>query len=329
MSTKPEAMDCADVTEIANEDGQGTETSLIAEKDAGSPSVVEKIDAEPTVLEEKGKPTIEDDVEMADLTSEEPSLMHADNNPAHAVSDKSKGDLAWGSPAEVETSKVEEVGPVEIDSDSSVEVIDSPVKSPPSNKSGEEHKQAAEESPPKGLVTDAKEGKNDEGDMPDSSIELISSPTSEDSAGRDQPKEVKKQEEEKAASAEISMDMDHGTPRESEMDGAPKPAETDEALAPENNKIGLEVDLENKAIPQSLDLEQTNLTWNGDIFYGKDCVNCNCKRLHKQFVLANMATLNFYKVTRKVSKQQFVCTGCGDAAMEMYEVRGNLLTSHT
>lgn len=322
-------MDCADVTEIASEDGQGTETSLMAEKDAGSSSVAEKIDAEPTVLEEKGKPSIEDDVEMADLTPEEPPLIHEDTNPDQVVSEKSNAEVDCGSPAEDNTGKVEEVIPVEIDSDSSVEVIDSPVKSPPTNKSGEEHKNPAEESPSKAPVTDAKEGKSDEGDLPDSSIELISSPTSEDSAGKDQPKEDEKQEEKKATSTEISMDVDYGTQSVSEMEGTPKPAETDEALSPENNKIGLEVELEKKTIEPALGLDQTSLTWSGDIFYGKDCVNCNCKRLHKQFVLANMATLNFYKVTRKVSKQQFVCTGCSDAAMEMYEVRGNLFTNRT
>ncbi|KAH8327216.1 hypothetical protein KR074_007219, partial [Drosophila pseudoananassae] len=192
---------------------------------------------------------------------------------------------------------------VEIDSDSSVEVIDSPAKSPPSNKSGDERKKAPEVSPANAL---AKKEKNEDAELADSSIELISSPTSEDSAGRDQPKEGKKQEEKKAGNSTETV-----SDAVKVMEGSPKPTEPDD---------GLKVELEKKTLEEKkMDVVPNNLTWDGNIFYGKDCVNCNCKRLHKQFVLANMATLNFYKVTRKLSKQQFVCTGCSDAAMEMYE----------
>jgi len=65
----------------------------------------------------------------------------------------------------------------------------------------------------------------------------------------------------------------------------------------------------------------TSAPSDGDIFYGKDCVNCNCQKLHKQFVLTSMGTLNFYKVQRKRSKQQFLCMGCHDTAMDLYEVK--------
>jgi len=82
------------------------------------------------------------------------------------------------------------------------------------------------------------------------------------------------------------------------------------------------VELEKATAPKAPEEELLNeLPSDGDIFYGKDCVNCNCQKLHKQFVLTSMGTLNFYKVQRKRSKQQFLCMGCHDTAMDLYEVK--------
>lgn len=57
-----------------------------------------------------------------------------------------------------------------------------------------------------------------------------------------------------------------------------------------------------------------------EIYYKKDCINCNCKKLHTQYVRASVAALNYYKVTRKPRKRQYICLDCYDTAMEVYEV---------
>lgn len=66
---------------------------------------------------------------------------------------------------------------------------------------------------------------------------------------------------------------------------------------------------------ESVDYEEDN-----EIYYKKDCLNCNCEKLHKQYVRASLAALNYYKVPRKAHKRQYICMGCYDTAMDMYEV---------
>ncbi|XP_017866387.1 PREDICTED: histone-lysine N-methyltransferase eggless [Drosophila arizonae] len=65
---------------------------------------------------------------------------------------------------------------------------------------------------------------------------------------------------------------------------------------------------------ESVDYEEDN-----EIYYKKDCINCNCEKLHKQYVRASLAALNYYKVPRKAHKRQYICMGCYDTAMDMYE----------
>ncbi|KAH8283494.1 hypothetical protein KR018_004143, partial [Drosophila ironensis] len=88
----------------------------------------------------------------------------------------------------------------------------------------------------------------------------------------------------------------------------------------------LDVELKKKAI----DVEEgVKLEGRPDqkIFYGKDCANCICKRRNKQFALATRAILNFYEAPRRVSKEQFVCLECYDAALDMYEKYAGLLVA--
>ncbi|XP_017045110.2 LOW QUALITY PROTEIN: histone-lysine N-methyltransferase eggless [Drosophila ficusphila] len=213
---------------------------------------------------------------------------------------------------------------LEVDSDSSVELIESPglVKSPSSHDTVED--QPKWDNVERPLKTGAKEAD----ELADSSIELISSPTSESSPEKDA--EVKEQQKQNELRKEISiMDVDQEDSlktairisEDTESNEKPKEAAAQNVTPMEIDKSEdiLKVELE-KAIDQKAQVEQLDdLPSDGDIFYGKDCVNCNCKRLHKQFVIANMATLNFYKVLRKTSKQQFLCMECHDNAMDLYE----------
>ncbi|XP_017022407.1 histone-lysine N-methyltransferase eggless isoform X2 [Drosophila kikkawai] len=243
------------------------------------------------------------------------------------------------------------------DTDSSVELIDSPVKSASSNEVAEEQVQpdgvdgapAVEARPDseEPVETDSKEAD----EQADSSIELISSPTPDASPAKKEgegAKESNKQEQE-TASEEGIMEVDQedalktpadkskekeNSSEEPTKDGndslekekpeltADKldtPMETEEApVIADGNEVALEVELE-KATEQKAPENDEPLPADGDIFYGKDCINYNCERLHKQFVLANMAFLNFYNVTQKGYRQQFVCMECYDAAMDVYE----------
>ncbi|KAH8400919.1 hypothetical protein KR009_001798 [Drosophila setifemur] len=244
------------------------------------------------------------------------------------------------------------------DSDSSVELIDSPVKSPSPNDILEGKVGLEKDAVDSVIKVDeihCKESKDDEA-LADSSIELISSPTSEESLSKEPEKYKEEQDElnkKEAVSREVKtanednfMDVDpEGTSKTSakETDEKQKPPKdndftkenrndrtTDKSSSPmetenppkkvDKNEVVLKVELEKKsAEEEEVEKEEEDLPSDGDIFYGKDCVNCNCKRLHKQYVLVNMASLNFYKVPRKLSKQQFICMGCHDTAMEMYE----------
>ncbi|KAH8391005.1 hypothetical protein KR215_003386, partial [Drosophila sulfurigaster] len=63
-----------------------------------------------------------------------------------------------------------------------------------------------------------------------------------------------------------------------------------------------------------------------EIYYKKDCLNCNCQKMHKQYVLASLAALNYYRVPRKAHKRQYICMSCYDTAMDVYEdYAGHLL----
>ncbi|EDX08614.1 GD24919 [Drosophila simulans] len=212
---------------------------------------------------------------------------------------------------------------VAVDSDSSVELIESPVKSSSANES--------EEDPPKpdavneAAAVEAKKTK----EMNDSSI---SSPTSESSPEKDEwtNKKGQQRNEQEASGMEVDQDVEESInrPAEDKIEKTLKDhkrissTEIEEHSKYDKKDDVLEVELEKGTAPKAAeDAKLNSLSSDGDVFYDKECVNCNCTKLHKQYVLANMATLNFYQVLRKSSKQQFLCMGCHDTAMDLYEVK--------
>lgn len=200
------------------------------------------------------------------------------------------------------------------------------------------------------VETDNKEAE----ELADSSIELISSPTPDASPTKEEGEGAKEQDVQIPETASESrkteaegeiMDVDQEETAKSPADTSEEKVKTaDESIkasdSPEKeksetsadkvntpmetegdtNEVALEVQLEKAAEPKAPE-DDDNLPADGDTFYGKDCVNCNCKRLHKQYVLANMAILNFYNVIRKGYNQQFVCMDCYDTTMDLYEVK--------
>lgn len=88
----------------------------------------------------------------------------------------------------------------------------------------------------------------------------------------------------------------------------------DTELAELKNGEALEANISEKE--ENLD----ELGEDSEIYYKKDCINCNCKKLHTQYVRASVAALNYYKVSRKARKRQYICLDCYDAAMDVYEV---------
>lgn len=203
-----------------------------------------------------------------------------------------------------------------MDSDSSVELIESPVKFSSANES--------EKDPPKPDAVNEAAAKEAE-EMTDSSI---SSPTSESFPEKDE--KTNKENEQEPPGMEVDQDVEESISRPAEeykIENTLKGHKRISLTEIEEHKIVdkkddvLEVELEKGTAPKAAEDEKLNaLLSDGDVFYDKECVNCNCTKLHKQYVLANMATLNFYQVLRKSSKQQFLCMGCHDTAMDLYEV---------
>ncbi|XP_020815410.1 histone-lysine N-methyltransferase eggless isoform X2 [Drosophila serrata] len=248
------------------------------------------------------------------------------------------------------------------DSDSSVELIDSPAKSPSPNEVAKD--QAKPDGVDGAAVVDAPQDPKAPADPEskkveeeaDSSIELISSPTPEASPGKegegtkapgDQEQQTASESRESKAEDEImevdqeetfkiqadksemktiskepvkeSNDFPEGDKFELSANKIEEPMETEGApIDADGNEVALKVQLE-KATEQMAPENDDPLPADGDIFYGKDCINYNCEKLHKQYVLASMALLNFYNVTQKGYRQQFVCMECYDTAMDVYE----------
>ncbi|XP_016947742.1 histone-lysine N-methyltransferase eggless [Drosophila biarmipes] len=352
MSAESSAMDTTESSENQAKDVR--EALVEVEKPAGSPAGL-ALNSDSTVPEEiKGKAA--EDVDMEDLTLEDPApsgqmeATESNNKPKEVVREaeetkeggkdgedsKEEGkesisiDIASSPVPEDEPKNAEndtDKPPLEVDSDSSVELIESPVKSPSSNESAVDLPKSDEVD----AATESKAKETDE--LADSSIELISSPTSESSPEKDaEAKEQKEQQEqedpepkEKSEPCIMEVDQDvNSTSDQSDTAGEEESKKTtsmeiDQPSADKKDDI-LEVELEKATGAKAAEDELLQeLPSDGDIFYGKDCVNCNCKRLHKQFVLSSMGTLNFYKVQRKRSKQQFLCMGCHDTAMDLYE----------
>jgi len=356
MSAESSAMDCAESS--VNQVEVVPEALVEEEKKAGSPAVGAKSADSTVPAEIEGK--VAEDVEMQDLTLEDlapsgpteaaASVTEKPKEEAKEVEEIKEGgkdakeatesisiDIASSPVPEDEPQDAEKDSdkpPLEVDSDSSVELIESPVKSPSSNESAGD--QPKSDDVDAGTEPKAKEAE----DLADSSIELISSPTSESSPEKDgetkeqgDQKENQEEQEPKEKTDAPIMEVDQEVPIKPTTYQSGDTAGEDESkkstpmeIEPQSSALKkddiLEVELEKATAPKAPEEELLNeLPSDGDIFYGKDCVNCNCQKLHKQFVLTSMGTLNFYKVQRKRSKQQFLCMGCHDTAMDLYEVK--------
>ncbi|EDW60056.2 LOW QUALITY PROTEIN: uncharacterized protein Dvir_GJ21082 [Drosophila virilis] len=87
----------------------------------------------------------------------------------------------------------------------------------------------------------------------------------------------------------------------------------------EDVENGCLVELPKETLPEGDTKESLEFETDNEIYYKKDCLNCNCEKMHKQYVRASLAALNYYKVPRKAHKRQYICLGCYDTAMDMYE----------
>lgn len=96
-----------------------------------------------------------------------------------------------------------------------------------------------------------------------------------------------------------------------------EPMEIDEIINDDTKKEDLKTEDMKEMKP--LDIKLDDLAEDNEVYYKKDCLNCNCKRMHKQFVCATLAALNYYKVPKKTHKKQYICMDCYDAAIFVYE----------
>ncbi|CAD7014873.1 histone-lysine N-methyltransferase eggless [Ceratitis capitata] len=72
--------------------------------------------------------------------------------------------------------------------------------------------------------------------------------------------------------------------------------------------------------------EQTNCEDTVDeVFYKQECVNHDCPHNHKQFFLAPPFTLSHFKVKKRRTQKQFICSECFDCALDAYEEYCGLL----
>lgn len=67
-------------------------------------------------------------------------------------------------------------------------------------------------------------------------------------------------------------------------------------------------------------LKHNNSNMDG-IFYNKYCINYDCSRRDKQFVIASLFALSYYKILRKnEDKVYYLCMECNYKSIEIYEV---------
>ncbi|EDV57067.2 histone-lysine N-methyltransferase eggless [Drosophila erecta] len=354
MSGESIAMDSTESSGIAVVSGQ--ETPASREKSYSTP--VEGENRSESTVSAKKEGQAAKDVEMADLTLEDPPHSEAIDTPDSTRKQppdvgntpdepgkrgEESEDPKGGNKKDVSIDIASSPVLVAVDSDSSVELIESPAKSPSSDESVKDP--PISDTANGAAAVEAKEAE----ELADSSIDLITSPTSESTPEKDEG--IKKQEQQKnenepdnstketeAPGMEVEQDVEASISHANEEDKIEKTLKEHKPISSmeiEDHHIVdkkddvLEVELEKGTVPKAAQDEQLNdLPSDGEMFYDKDCVNCNCKKLHKQYVLANMATLNFYQVLRKTSKQQFLCMGCHDTAMDLYEeCAGQLLAN--
>ncbi|ALC41906.1 egg, partial [Drosophila busckii] len=147
----------------------------------------------------------------------------------------------------------------------------------------------------------------------DNSVELISS-----------PRKIAKMEidEQQSDAAITEMDENKETSQEDENQ---EPSKIEPMDICEQSSESKDINQEDNCLlePNTAPIEEkacaADLNEDYGVYYNKDCLNCNCGRLHKQYMLATLAVLNFYKVPRKMHKRQYVCMGCFDAALDVYE----------
>lgn len=232
-----------------------------------------------------------------------------------------------------------------VDSDSSVELISSPGKdtnaessakdSPTENTEniseikadGKEELESEKDDVPLGLESNQKDDVpgeiTDESKDPEISIDTDQGKqesNSEATASPSAQSETDTKEEEKPAPSEKLDESKTLTESEQKYESmeteetANECKKEDIELAELKNEEALEANINEKE--ENLDeLDEDN-----EIYYKKDCINCNCKKLHTQYVRASVAALNYYKVSRKARKRQYICLDCYDAAMDVYEV---------
>lgn len=348
-----------DNSNATDENKKSEATSLTSSKeDIGSS--VEKLDST--------KPT-ETDLDSSIEIISSPITEDADVDADAADEERKSYNEDSDTPAQTEATgctsvdQLDSAKAIDVDLDSSIEMIDSPGENPMSSKE-----------------LSQKDNQRTRIDS-DSSIELISSSgkdTSADSSNKESPtantqslsenkqKEVQEKETiqkddiagkiKETKDAEISTDtgeaMHDPTNAESAHGTFQSETDTRKEKNPILSKNLDETGIENKQVDEPMETEDTlnvckekdigltELNWEeaskanigkkkertdelgveNEIYYKKDCINCNCKKLHTQYVRASVAALNYYKVTRKTRKRQYICMDCYDVAMEVYEV---------
>ncbi|XP_034105624.1 histone-lysine N-methyltransferase eggless [Drosophila albomicans] len=294
-------------------------TSLTSSKD-DTGSSIEKLDG--------NKPT-ETDLESSIEVISSPI---PDDNDALKDTKDSSYDMDNSTTKEETT---DEPKPIEVDLDSSIEMIDSPGSVPVLGKADTEE-----------TVSKKKEHVLDS----DSSIEIISSPGKEaaceliDKVSITEMSEIKEkdnnqseakpafdakveQQPEIVECEDIAKDIDDVKVKVVDDTSAQEnllTVELEKTEKMEDEPIKDEIkteDTEDKLTTKDIDLPEDN-----EIYYKKDCLNCNCQKMHKQYVLASLAALNYYRVPRKAHKRQYICMSCHDTAMDVYEdYAGHLL----
>lgn len=437
MASESGTMDCSDNVESdsASIQIEASGNELLLPAAAIEPASMEKMpanivepmaidDGPPDSLNPESDPalvSLKSDVEMENIKDSE-----IDNNIAAADENKKSEASSMTSSKEDTGSSVEKLDstkPTEVDLDSSIEIISSPVTEEAdvedADAADEERKSNNEESdiPAKTEATGCTSLDNldsekaidvdldssiemidSPGDNPisskelslkdtrrahidsDSSIELISSPgkdTNVDSSNKESPTEnieslleikqteiPQKKPNQKDDAAEeikvaaISTDSGEARHKPANEESAHDTFESEtgpqkeENLTPSDKLDETKKVTESKQMDEPMDIEDTtNVCQEKDIgltelkgedtseanigekkentdefgeeneiYYKKDCINCNCKKLHTQYVRASVAALNYYKVTRKARKRQYICLDCYDTAMEVYEV---------
>ncbi|XP_017147643.1 histone-lysine N-methyltransferase eggless [Drosophila miranda] len=363
MASESAAMDILDSAEASL---NVAPTALVKKEKKVQPATDEGLSATP-----KKKAKMEIDAEMKDLTIDIANSKKSQEKDLEALEDAKDPEADSSiellcSPTPAEATDVGSMSS-KTESDNSVELLESPLKSPSSNDVNDEElfpleekeiPGPAKELEPKESEPDSKESSKSEA-LADSSIELISSPTSDDSFAKEKEVEAKEEHGQQAEAQvlqeiprkaddslklqdDIAMEEDVPVPKSKAIQESKETQKTyktttkleplvdsikdtikDEPKDKQNNNVeSMKID---ESHSEAEEKSKSDIAWDGRISYNKDCINCNCKRLQKQYVLACVAVLNFYKVPRKLKRSQYVCLDCCDTAVEMYEEYAGLL----